>query len=894
MNSLDIQEQREEFFIVLSLTGELIQENVAKLKIVLDSLLEEPKPEFILLECGRVTNIEPKSLESLKKIAIFFSEQARELAMCNLARSLYIANFFSPPLSYYPSQADAIKSFLESMPNKNEGNELVASSDLLLQRRPMLKLSVLQGDKRISVYLKDQQELTIGRHSKCSLCLPQNIQISRFHCKCYRKEGKFYLEDMNSANGTIFCNNFIDESVEIRDGDRFLIGDVWVDVSVVGEKNNNEKSGPNSELPDIKMAESIECDEKSPLNLPKIDVPGTYDDGFQTKFGVKFSELIAEEEDTVHMSVDQKKLANLYSKFVLGDTTQKTSKPQEKKTYELIQRQVTSEKTSVPVLIMRSGRSLSPGQSILQYKIQETIGESSTSFMYRVTKITNSSISLFLQYAKESMVLEETQNTFPHLLLPCNQGKWDEKWFRIFTEVTPVSSPPISEFKIVEIGLGLIDTLLYFRNAGQFGFDIAACHIFYDKGSLPKFAIVPAVIYTDLQKQKADIFTLGTLLLKLATGLNPPCNSMRFLENEKIIIALEQAKISLALGKLILEILNFQEVKLEAIIDKLRDISCQLLTPGTNEGRTICLEMLTAGESIISNFTSGKMERLPYSRESSTQSFPQLALPSIDNEQLLTSGQRVCREFLPRKFISALAQCRAKYLQLSLDEELMLIPWELAHDGKDFLAHQFATARDLMIERKKTEAFEVPLAGPRIFILADIAPWAQEIKEMLVDMFRAISNVKLNVSNTSQRPLDIVQNMFQSDIFHVIGTWNFDHSDCMDSGWTLSPRKNLFKIRLLENASKTPRLICCQSQIESYDNLHRFLMALQKTGVPHILSNSWTLRKNEVFLNFYQHLFKKISVGEAVRQTRNDFADDPKLSLSLMLYGHSTVPLIAK
>lgn len=78
------------------------------------------------------------------------------------------------------------------------------------------KLEALTGEFNGQVITLADETL-IGRHQDCTLVL-QSAQVSRRHAAIVRNDGQFWLQDLNSSNGT-FLNGERITTVELKDGD---------------------------------------------------------------------------------------------------------------------------------------------------------------------------------------------------------------------------------------------------------------------------------------------------------------------------------------------------------------------------------------------------------------------------------------------------------------------------------------------------------------------------------------------------------------------------------------------------------------------------------------------------------------------------------------------------
>lgn len=64
----------------------------------------------------------------------------------------------------------------------------------------------------------------IGRSRKCSIRIPDGA-ISSVHARIFKAEGTYFIEDLDSANGTLLNGeNISDEVVELIDGDKISMG----------------------------------------------------------------------------------------------------------------------------------------------------------------------------------------------------------------------------------------------------------------------------------------------------------------------------------------------------------------------------------------------------------------------------------------------------------------------------------------------------------------------------------------------------------------------------------------------------------------------------------------------------------------------------------------------
>lgn len=83
-------------------------------------------------------------------------------------------------------------------------------------------LLVLQGEIPGKQYRLTQTDVLIGRVVSNYICLP-DLKVSRRHCRISFIEGQFFLDDLQSLNGT-FVNDVKVSHVKLNQGDRIRIG----------------------------------------------------------------------------------------------------------------------------------------------------------------------------------------------------------------------------------------------------------------------------------------------------------------------------------------------------------------------------------------------------------------------------------------------------------------------------------------------------------------------------------------------------------------------------------------------------------------------------------------------------------------------------------------------
>jgi len=86
----------------------------------------------------------------------------------------------------------------------------------------MLQILLTFNKNVLKVFQSDKAEITIGRNLKNDLQI-DNLAVSNFHARIERSEDNYFIEDLQSTNGT-FINSEKISKYELQDGDIATIG----------------------------------------------------------------------------------------------------------------------------------------------------------------------------------------------------------------------------------------------------------------------------------------------------------------------------------------------------------------------------------------------------------------------------------------------------------------------------------------------------------------------------------------------------------------------------------------------------------------------------------------------------------------------------------------------
>ena len=117
-------------------------------------------------------------------------------------------------------QDDSTATFSPVEAEDETGEELALELDELEPGQSLIM--VRRGPNAGSKFLIDQDVTTAGRHPESEIFL-DDITVSRRHAEIHRREGRFFIRDGGSLNGTYVNRERVDEA-ELASGDEIQIG----------------------------------------------------------------------------------------------------------------------------------------------------------------------------------------------------------------------------------------------------------------------------------------------------------------------------------------------------------------------------------------------------------------------------------------------------------------------------------------------------------------------------------------------------------------------------------------------------------------------------------------------------------------------------------------------
>ena len=74
------------------------------------------------------------------------------------------------------------------------------------------------------------EEVTIGRAPGCSVPLADDTYVSQLHARIYVRDGKPFVEDLGSTNGTFLNRDRLSRTMPLHRGDKLQIGQTVLEI----------------------------------------------------------------------------------------------------------------------------------------------------------------------------------------------------------------------------------------------------------------------------------------------------------------------------------------------------------------------------------------------------------------------------------------------------------------------------------------------------------------------------------------------------------------------------------------------------------------------------------------------------------------------------------------
>jgi len=333
-----------------------------------------------------------------------------------------------------------------------------------------------------------------------------------------------------------------------------------------------------------------------------------------------------------------------------------------------------------------------------------------------------------------------------------------------------------------------------------------------------------------------------------------------------------------------------------------------------SETETLIPRSETRVDAAFMQDIAGEVERVAAGRsggrgaETRTISGTAEAAPIDRVSDLQAIGQLIYSHLLTEPARRKIASSGGTDLYLRLDEQLVHVPWELCHDGKEFLATKFRVGRQVITERQlpRPKPAEAPAAAVlELLIVTDPTETlrgAQDECTAIESQLAALPGVHVTrFVGKDVRKVPLLQALGRSTIAHFAGHSVYDPDDPTRSGWVLSD--GVLTAGEMTKLDRLPRLVFSNSchagatvgwdGRSSYEG-HAFGIgsAFLLAGVQNYVGTFWVTHDHESALfarAFYQALLRGEPIGQALQMARKRIVDQCGWNeltwASYMLYG---------
>ena len=275
------------------------------------------------------------------------------------------------------------------------------------------------------------------------------------------------------------------------------------------------------------------------------------------------------------------------------------------------------------------------------------------------------------------------------------------------------------------------------------------------------------------------------------------------------------------------------------------------------------------------------------------------------------AGQLLYEELFPVFAKQELGDTEVEFLVLGTDDRLVHIPWELAHDGEEFLCRRFSMGR-VVSTRQEFSASPRQIGAPlSMLILADPQgnlPSAYQEGIQLRDLLDPSGDRAVVALKSSQIGKDYVKARLRDcDILHYAGHAEYRTEQPAESGFLLADgRLSARELLSMSGRRPFPALVfsnACDSghtqewqAADGYEHVYGLANAFLLAGVRHYLGTFWEV-PDDPSLHFAQAFYTKLirgaAVGAAVREARRavaaKYGEGTIFWASYMLYGDPSV-----
>jgi CHAT domain-containing protein/Tfp pilus assembly protein PilF len=281
-------------------------------------------------------------------------------------------------------------------------------------------------------------------------------------------------------------------------------------------------------------------------------------------------------------------------------------------------------------------------------------------------------------------------------------------------------------------------------------------------------------------------------------------------------------------------------------------------------------------------------------------------------KKLQDIGQVFYDEIFTLNIKERIKNTKAQHLTVILDDQLVHIPWELLHEGQQFLCMRFNMGRLVRTKQQVAGNMARVLKRPlKMIVVSDPkgdlkGAYSEGIKiRNFMDQDKDLVNAYLQTDNVT--PDFIRENLKNFDIAHFAGHADYNQKNPAKSGLRLTDGSFIAEdIIKMAGSAAMPALIfanACQSARDKewllsenfQDEIFGLANAFLLSGVKHYVGTFWEILdepSSHFALAFYRNLLSGVSIGAALRRSRLElvkrYGEENIAWASYLLYGDPT------
>jgi serine/threonine protein kinase/WD40 repeat protein len=278
-----------------------------------------------------------------------------------------------------------------------------------------------------------------------------------------------------------------------------------------------------------------------------------------------------------------------------------------------------------------------------------------------------------------------------------------------------------------------------------------------------------------------------------------------------------------------------------------------------------------------------------------------------DTGSLEGLGRGLFQAAFPQEVAVALRTIASEFLLLDLEPESLGVPWELAHDGTDFLCCRFSLGRRVRgWESQEGSRRKRPTEKSAILIASNptgdlsAASWEGET---LAHLLEQEANAELTWLNNRTNLRTLKAWLPKTDLLHYCGHGASNDSPDGKPGWELvDARFTDDELRKIwDRGQSLPLLVfnnACFGAETAVEGRATFAESFLKRGCPHYIgvrSKVIDRRGSEFAHRFYHHVLNRRAIGTALRlarlEVRSNQEADHLTWAQYVLYGDPTMGL---